>query len=307
MHSPTLLLVDDAPLTLLLLHEFLTDTNHTCYRPYQLLTAKDGFEALELLEKTPEKFDAVLMDIMMPHMSGLELLTRMRTQPILCDIPVIFLTAKISRADFTEGIKAGAYYYLSKPVDQNHLLAILRTAIDNIQIRNELKSQLKTTFHGMTLVRSLRLECRTPIDIRATAMLLAHAFPNPEQAGIGILELLFNAVEHGNLGLTYADKTRLHEQNRWEEEVLQRLDLPENIHKYAQIELERTDTEIRMVITDHGNGFDWKSYLTFDPKRITHTHGRGIAIANSTCFDHLEYLGCGNRVMVITKCQEQPP
>ncbi|MEO5332312.1 MAG: response regulator [Magnetococcus sp. YQC-5] len=299
MTTPTLLLVDDIPLNLLLLHEFLTDTTHPCHVPYSLVSACDGLEAITLLEAEPTRFSVVLMDIMMPRMDGLEVLERMQAHPLLMDVPVIFQTAKISSEDFAVGIQAGAYYYLTKPVDQNHLLAIVQSALAKSDAKNTLKDQLKKPLYGLPLIQSVRLACRTLDDAHHAASLLGMIFPDAERVGPGILELLCNAVEHGNLGLSYDDKTIFSAENRWEEEVQRRLELPENAQKQAIVELERTLTQTRLIITDQGKGFDWRPYMYFDSARMTHTHGRGIAMANSVYFDSLQYQGCGNQVIAI--------
>ncbi|MBF0127160.1 MAG: response regulator, partial [Magnetococcales bacterium] len=285
MTMPRILLTDDIPTNLLLLHEFLTDRTHPFYRPYDLVTARDGLEALTLLEAQPEQFDMVLLDIMMPGLNGMEVLSRMKAHPLLCEIPVIFQTARNSPEAFATGIQAGAYYYLTKPVDQNQLLAIIRTALENCHSRQQLKKTLGFTLHGMTLLHSLRLTLRTLDEARAAAALLAHAFPDPSCAMLGILELLYNAVEHGNLGLTYEDKTRLNREDRWDQEIADRLERSEYLDRRVCVELGRTPTELSLTITDQGVGFDWARYLQFDPRRATHTHGRGIAIANQGCFD----------------------
>ncbi|MBF0180620.1 MAG: response regulator [Magnetococcales bacterium] len=296
MNHPRILLTDDNPTNLLLLEEFLGDASHPCHLPCDLSTAKDGREAITLLESHPEAFDLVLLDIMMPGMDGTEVLARMRQNDILTEIPVIFQTARTSAEEIAAGIDAGAYYYLTKPVDQNQLLAIVRSAIETSRFRRRLRHRLTSTLAGMTLITGLRLELRTMDEAGTVAALLASAFPEPEASSLGILELLYNAIEHGNLGLTYEDKGRLFLENRWEEEIAHRLGLPEYRERKASVELTRTPEELRLVITDQGNGFDWQTYLDIDPHRVTHAHGRGIAIANHTSFDTLRYVGRGNRV-----------
>lgn len=304
MTNPTILLVDDIPTNLFLLHEFLTDTTHPCYRDYNLITTGNGLDALALLESEPERFNAVLLDIMMPDMDGLAVLSHMKAHPVLSEIPVIFQTAKNSSAEFAIGIQAGAYYYLTKPLDQNYLLAILRSALENSQSRNALRQAIHTTANGISLIRSLQMEFRTMEEARQAAVFLTQAYPDPQRVGIGILELLYNAVEHGNLNLTYDDKSRLFEEDLWEQEIQRRLQLPEYAEKFVKVQLQRTATEIRLTITDHGKGFNWNNFMTFNPQRLTHPHGRGIAIANTSCFDTLQFLGCGNQVTTTLKLQD---
>jgi len=109
---------------------------------------------------------------------------------------------------------------------------------------------------------------------------------------------MINAVEHGNLGITYEEKSHLTGQGTWEQQVEHRLAQSEYMDKIAVVQLQRDEQETRVTITDQGAGFDWQNYLEMDPARAFDTHGRGIAMANALSFDHLEYQGRGNRVLV---------
>jgi light-regulated signal transduction histidine kinase (bacteriophytochrome) len=113
---------------------------------------------------------------------------------------------------------------------------------------------------------------------------------------VGVWELLINAVEHGNLEITYADKTRLMQERRMLAEVAERLERPEFSHRIAVAVLERDEHTLTLMVEDDGPGFDWTPYLQLSPERAFHTHGRGIAMANALSFDELIYEGRGNRV-----------
>ncbi|MBF0460670.1 MAG: ATP-binding protein [Magnetococcales bacterium] len=140
---------------------------------------------------------------------------------------------------------------------------------------------------------------KTPDEARALASSLAQLCPDPEQSRIGLMELLLNAVEHGNLGVSYAEKTELVQQSAFHAELERRLRLPEYCDRTATVSVTRTDDEIHFLIRDQGTGFDWSSYLEIDPVRVLDPNGRGIAWAKNVSFQHIEYHGIGNEVLAV--------
>jgi CheY-like chemotaxis protein len=90
-----------------------------------IVHAKSGQQALTMLRGTPE-VDAVLMDIMMPEMDGFETIRRIRADPQFAALPIIAVTAKAMKADRDQCLEAGASDYISKPVDVDHLVTLLR-------------------------------------------------------------------------------------------------------------------------------------------------------------------------------------
>lgn len=115
----TLLVVDDDMRTTFALSRLLSA------RGARTLKAEDGQRALELLEEEPE-VDLVLMDVMMPGMDGLETMRRLRAQPRYRKLPILALTAKAMPGDRQRCLEAGASDYLSKPIDQDRLLSMIR-------------------------------------------------------------------------------------------------------------------------------------------------------------------------------------
>ena len=111
-----------------------------------------------------------------------------------------------------------------------------------------------------------------------------------------------NAVEHGNLGITYDEKSALLVDGGWAQEVARRLTLPENVNKRVDVRFARGDDELRFTICDRGNGFEWARYMDIDPRRAFDRHGRGILMARHVSFSSIEYRGTGSEVVATVRC-----
>ncbi len=290
---PAVLVVDDELLNLELLAQFLATGG------YRSVTASGGQQAWEILERAPRDFHAVLLDRIMPKMNGLQLLAKMKANPALQMLPVILLTGATGSADVLEGLQAGAYYYLTKPFDKEVLLSIVRTAVNDQNAHRALEEQLQMTVRTLTMMDAAQFRFRTLQEAKILAAVIANACPDPQKAGVGLVELMINAVEHGNLGITYTEKSRLMRTQDWEAEIERRLRLPQCVDRYATVEFERRPNEIHVIIKDAGPGFDWQPYLEMSPERAFHTHGRGIARAKILSFDRLEYRGSGSVVEAV--------
>lgn len=295
---PTVLVVDDDEFNLELITEYLRETE------ISTVTVDNGEMALNMLKKFPERFSSVLLDRMMPGIDGMEVLSRIKSDPVLSKLPVIMQTAKEGRQSMLEGLQAGSYYYLTKPYDRHTLLAIIRTAVNDYLRYCELQSNVKQTAHTLKMMNKGRFTFQTLEEARNLAALLANACSDADHVVLGLTELMVNAVEHGNLGISYEEKSRLNASGEWESEVKKRLNMPENASRRATVEFERNDNKIVFIILDQGDGFEWESYIDISPDRAFDSHGRGIAMARSISFDEIEFRGNGNEVSVTVMNQE---
>lgn len=289
-----LLVVDDEPLNLEIITEFLDDPI------YRLDLALDAEQALEKLEAPGNAYDLIVLDRLLPGISGIDLLTRIKAAPRFRRIPVIMQTAASSPQQMREGIEAGADYYLTKPYQPKALLAIIRAALADSELQRANDSALaqkQQQLEALRLMTQAEFHFATLADIHDLAALLSALCPEPEAALIGLSELLLNAVEHGNLGISYGEKSRLQIDGGWAEEVARRLALPECRGRVATVGFVRDAGEIRFSIADQGSGFDWREFLEINPKRAFDPNGRGIAMARRVSFSKLEYRGCGNQVL----------
>ncbi|HTM07252.1 MAG TPA: response regulator [Verrucomicrobiae bacterium] len=110
----TIMVVDDNPDIITIVRTILEG------KGYKVMSAYSGAELLSSLEK--DKPDLVVLDIMMPQMDGLEVLTRLKAAPDTASIPVILLTAKVQYEDVLGGYKLGADYYITKPFTSTQLI-----------------------------------------------------------------------------------------------------------------------------------------------------------------------------------------
>ena len=285
----TLLLVDDEPFNIDRLLNCLEDS------PYSVDIAEDGLSAWEKLKADPGRFDVVILDRMMP---GLDVLARMKAHDLLQSVPVILQTAPAARVDVLEGPQAGAYYYLTRPFDEAMLRGVLATAVEDRRRYRQAQQDNRCVGRSFGLLREAKFAFRNLQEARDLAVLLANACPDPKRVAVGLTELLLNAVEHGNLGITYEEKGRLRESASWHEEISNRLGDPAYAERQVLVTYRRKPTAICVVIEDQGEGFDYRQYLDMDPARAFDSHGRGIAISRLLSFDAVEYQGCGNRVEV---------
>jgi DNA-binding response OmpR family regulator len=102
---------------------------------FQVHRSSGGRLAMSMIAH--EKPSAVLLDVMMPDISGLEVLRFMKRDPNLSDIPVIIISARSQFADIQEGLQAGAKVYLTKPVAYPELISSVRNALDNLNPKPE--------------------------------------------------------------------------------------------------------------------------------------------------------------------------
>lgn len=125
----TLLIIEDDHAIREMLHRFLVNKN------FRVEEAEDGEDALELLGKVNP--DLILLDWMLPDLSGPQIIRKIRNNPVQKDIPIIMLTARAEENDKIEGLEVGADDYMTKPVSLKELHARIRALIRRSQGLNE--------------------------------------------------------------------------------------------------------------------------------------------------------------------------
>jgi len=234
---------------------------------------------------------------MMPRMDGISLLKLIRADSRMTEIPVVMLTGADRAEDIVEGLAAGAYYYLIKPATQEVLSRVVKSALEESLKKRELRDRIGQQKNFIRMLNRANFSFQTLQEARDLALLLADISMNPERTVTGYSELLINAVEHGNLGITYAEKGRLLSEDRWADEIENRLKSPVHAEQKVEVVLHKEADALTVTITDQGPGFKWQKYMQLEPERAFDLHGRGIAMSRGLSFDHLEYLGKGNSVV----------
>ena len=181
-----ILIVDDVMSNVLLLKVLLTNEK------FAIATASNGRQALEQVEK--ENPDLVLLDVMMPDMSGFEVAQHLKSNPNTADIPIIFLTALNSTADIVKGFQVGANDFISKPFNKEELIIRVTHQISLVAAKRLILSkteELQRTIAGRDKLYSvIAPDLRSPMgSIKMVLNMLILNLPS-EKIGAEMYELL---------------------------------------------------------------------------------------------------------------------
>lgn len=181
-----ILIVDDVMSNVLLLKVLLTNEK------FAIATASNGRQALEQVEK--ENPDLVLLDVMMPDMSGFEVAQHLKSNPNTADIPIIFLTALNSTTDIVKGFQVGANDFISKPFNKEELIIRVTHQISLVAAKRLILSkteELQRTIAGRDKLYSvIAHDLRSPMgSIKMVLNMLILNLPS-EKIGAEMYELL---------------------------------------------------------------------------------------------------------------------
>ncbi len=133
--SSKILVVDDNAQNLELLIEYLQTIDNV-----ETSTAVDGIDALEMVQQVEP--DLILLDIMMPRMSGFEVCRKLKSDPNTRDIPIIMVTALNELSDIERGVESGTDDFLSKPVNRLELITRVKSLLKLRHLKDELERTL---------------------------------------------------------------------------------------------------------------------------------------------------------------------
>ncbi|MBT3279089.1 MAG: response regulator [Phycisphaerales bacterium] len=265
---------------------------------HEVESAEDGIRAWEMVQAYQP--DLVISDIEMPGMDGLQLLRLI--QESNRETIVMIVTGYGSEQYVKQALRDGASNFLSKPVR----FAELEFWLSEYQRIVEQRAQ-----HGqVTIDTGDRTYLRTfenyykLVPQYADVLLseVGERLDNTQKLSVrlGLVELIMNSIEHGNLGITQQEKSDALNANRLAELYEQRLLDPNRFRRVVTVHCSYLRDHCEWLICDEGEGFDFTAVP--DPLKAMETgefafNGRGIFLSRFQ-FDEMEYLGSGNRVRV---------
>jgi len=188
------------------------------------------------------------------------------------------------------------FHVLHTPFQEDILSHTIEEGKSDFKRYQALLSEVNSRTSAIGLIKSGKFVLQTLQQAEALTTMLSLACPDPSAVALGLSELLVNAIEHGNLEISYSEKTVLLENGKWDEEIRKRLSQDEYKDRFIEIIFKRSPEEICISITDQGPGFDWRKFIEYGADQFDNKHGRGIAIAFAMGFDNLEYNEKGNQV-----------
>lgn len=263
---------------------------------FEALPVRSANEAREVIEEKGETLDTILLDWRLPGGEGLDVLQWIKEHRSGGEVEVIIQSGTVVPGEIRRGIRKGAYYFLTKPYSDPQLHALVQAAISSRDLKRKVRTSVAEVKDCFRLLSEGTFLLATIADAEQLAAHIGSASGDP-QRGIGVLELLLNAIEHGNLGISYNEKSELLASGKLHDVVASRLASDESREKRVRVEMQRKNSHLELMIEDCGLGFDFEKYLIFDPERLFHSHGRGVLLARAVL--DVEYIYPGNKVKVV--------
>jgi DNA-binding response OmpR family regulator len=285
--KPRVLVVDDQEALRTLLSRLLDREG------FDPVEAGDGERAVELFKS--ESPLVVVSDIMMPKMDGLALLTEIKR--IDSNATVILMTGQGNEDVLLKALRGGATNFFKKPFNVRELIDEIRKVVE---FRLEAaRSTLFSPFlqeETKTFVLPRADSAYFPV-INQITLQLPCVMPQEEilNIKIGIEEMITNALEHGNLGITFDEKSKALEEGRLPELIQERSRMSDSAGRKVYIQSHLGPDLFEISIRDEGTGFDWRALPEVAPENLLAYNGRGIFLTK-IYFDEVLYSGTGNEV-----------
>lgn len=191
-------------------------------------------------------------------------------------------------------------FTLSLPIEVERFRDFYQSAVKEFNYYKNLSATISEK-NSIVAKQSGKFRIQSIREARDLARALSHLCKDANRVAMGLTEIFVNSIEHGNLGLSFDDKTDLQAQDALLLEIDHLLTLEENKNKFVDVSFEKFSDHVKFHVIDMGVGFDWKPYMQLDDSRIQASHGRGIAMANMLSFSEINYIYPGNQVELIVR------
>ena len=297
MAGSRVLVVDDQEILRRVLCKYLLKEG------FEPIEASQGEQAIDLYRATRPA--VVLSDIMMPKMDGLALLKRIKE--IDNQAVVVLMTGYGSEEILMEALRGGATHYFKKPFNFQELVDFLSQVIEH---RREADVAPFYSSHLVAETKSFVFEtCNTDIHpiINQVSLHLKNIVTDSDIVNlkVGIEEIITNAIEHGNLGITFEMKSEAIEGGTWGRLLESKLNEDGNSHKRVHVESALDTHLFTITIRDEGKGFDWRSLPEVSAGSLLTFNGRGIFLTK-IYFDEVLFNAVGNEVTLIKRSYPPP-
>jgi CheY-like chemotaxis protein len=256
------------------------------------------------MSKNPRNVNIAVIDKMMPDMDGIKFLETVKGNNNLKHIPIIIQTGDVGLSQMHEGMEKGAYYYLTKPFMPETLMAILKSAENECNLFDEMASKAVAEQKRIIgLVSKCDFHVKTFSEARFLAAVISHVSVAPQQTARGLMELFFNAIEHGNLEIGFQKKHDCLVSGTYNQEIALRLANERYKNRSVKVCIENTYPTMLVTVFNQGPGFNWRQYMVPENTvSLNLPNGRGIAIARKL-MGNLNYNAKGTEAYCKIDCK----
>jgi sigma-B regulation protein RsbU (phosphoserine phosphatase) len=287
-YKGSILIIDDNVDLLEYLKDFFMIYN------YEVILAESGNEGIDKFRQFAP--DVVISDIRLPDKSGNIVVKEIKE--IDHEVPIIVITGYSDHNLILSAMKNGAVELLKKPFkpkDLKYLVTKIETLFKKIKVKLSSsflqweKRHLKIS-NDIHLIPSVTDFIFSNID---------YIFGEISFMKIGLQEILINAIEHGNLNITYEEKQDLLTTGDYHNFLRHKASLPGYLDKYVDIKVFSTPQYLKIIVEDMGDGFDLSSIPDpQNPENFLNELGKGIMMTLNA-FDNVKYNNIGNCVTLV--------
>jgi len=294
-YKGSILIIDDNVDLLEYLKDFFMIYN------YEVILAESGNDGIEKFREFSP--DIVISDIRLPDKSGNIVVKEIKEMDK--DVPIIVITGYSDHNLILSAMRNGAVELLKKPFkpkDLKYLISKIEILFKKIRVK------LSASF-----LQWEKRHVKIANDIHIIPSVTDFIFSNVDYIfgevsfmKIGLQEILINAIEHGNLEITYEEKQRLLGTGEYNRALKEKAHLPENISKCVDIKVFSTPEYLKIMVEDMGTGFDLSSIPDpQNPENFLNEHGKGIMMTLNA-FDEVTYNDKGNKVTLVKYSENKP-